>query len=44
MTLHANDRFYIPEETKRVAEKAFPKGNVSMTMRNELDLWYKDSD
>jgi hypothetical protein len=26
VTLHARDRFVIPEETVRVAEEAFPKG------------------
>jgi transposase len=43
MTLHANDIFTIPEETARVAKATFPKGNVYMTMRDELMLWYKDS-
>lgn len=44
MTLHARDRFNIPEETARVARAAFPKGNVYMTMGDELGIWYKDSD
>jgi len=44
VTLHARDRFNIPEETARVARAAFPKGNVYMTMRDELGFWYKDSD
>jgi transposase len=44
MTLHACDLFSIPAETARVAEAAFPKGNVYMTMRDKLNLWYKDSD
>jgi transposase len=43
MTLHANDQFHIPEETSQVARKAFPKGNVYLTMRDELELRYKDS-
>lgn len=43
MTLHARDRFTIPEETVRVAREAFPKGNVYMTMRDELGAWYQDS-
>jgi transposase len=43
MTLHARDHYRIPEETARVARAAFPKGNVYMTMRDELDLWYRDS-
>jgi transposase len=44
MVLHARDWFRIPEETKRVAYAAFPKGNVYMTMRDELDIRYKDSE
>ena len=44
MTLHARDLIYIPEETVRVAQAAFPKGNVYMTMRDQLNLWYKDSE
>jgi transposase len=43
MTLYANDHFTIPEETARVARATFPKGNVYMTLRDELALWYKDS-
>ncbi len=38
MTLHASDRLAIPEETARVAKATFPKGNVYMTMRDELAL------
>ncbi|MCB0191914.1 MAG: IS1182 family transposase [Anaerolineae bacterium] len=44
MTLHAQDLIHIPTETVRVARAAFPKGNVYMTMRDHLNLWYKDSD
>lgn len=44
MTLHVRDRFSIPEETAKVARAAFPKGNVYMTMRDKLALWYKDSE
>ena len=44
MTLHARDRFSIPANTTKVARAAFPKGNVYMTMRDTLDLRYKDSD
>jgi len=43
MTLHTHDTLAIPEETIQVAKAAFPKGNVYMTMRDELMLWYKDS-
>ena len=34
----------IPETTAEVAKAAFPKGNVYMTMRDHLNLHYKDSD
>ena len=44
MTLHNRDRYRIPEETSRVARRAFPKGNNYMTMRDRLDLWYLDSE
>lgn len=44
MTLHARKGYPIPEETVRVAKAAFPKGNVYMTMRDQLDLRYQDSD
>ena len=32
----------IPEQTKQVAEAAFPKGNVYMQMRDELGSIYTD--
>jgi transposase len=32
----------IPEETKRVAQMAFPKGNIYMRMRDELGTFYQD--
>jgi transposase len=44
MTLHARDRFKIPTNTARVARAAFPKGNVYITMRDKVDIRYKDSD
>lgn len=44
MTLHVRDWFAVPEETARVARAAFPKGNVYMTMRDRLGIWYKDSE
>ena len=33
----------IPEETRRVAQVAFPKGNVYMRMRDELGAFYEDT-
>lgn len=44
MTFYARDLYHVPEETVRIARATFRKGNVYMTMRDELDLWYKDSD
>ena len=32
----------IPEETKRVAKAAFPKGNTYMRMRDEIGTFYQD--
>ena len=43
MTLRIRDQIMIPDETARVARAAFPKGNVYMTMGDELGLRYKDS-
>lgn len=36
MTLHPQHEFSIPEETIRVARAAYPKGNLSMKMRDAL--------
>ena len=33
----------IPEETVEIAQASFPKGNVYMTMRDQLSLIYEDS-
>jgi len=44
MSLRARNRFTIPEATIRAARRAFPKGNVYMIMRDELDIRYKDKD
>lgn len=43
MTLHIRRWVGIPDETARVARACFPKGNVYITMRDELDLRYPDS-
>ena len=32
----------VPEETARIAHAAYPKGNVFMHMRDELDTIYQD--
>lgn len=34
----------VPEETARVARAAFPKGNLYMTMRDEIGTLYSDQD
>jgi len=44
MTFYARDLYHIPQETARIARATFGKKNVYMTMRDKLDLWYKDSD
>lgn len=40
---HWTSPFVIPEETRRIAQRAFPKGNVYMTMRDEVGLIYEDN-
>src|SRR5579885_1435328 len=42
MTLHPQHEFSIPEETTRVARAAYPKGNLSMKMRDALGTIYQD--
>ena len=44
MSVPTNFIFSVDPETARVASKAFPKGNVYMKMRDELQLSYHDSD
>jgi hypothetical protein len=36
MSLHPQVRCPIPEETARVARAAYPKGNISLRIRDEL--------
>ena len=42
MSLHPHPINDIPEPTVTVAKAAFPKGNVYMTMRDELGVFYTD--
>jgi transposase len=42
MTLHIQNWETIPAETIRVAQAAFPKGNVYLKMRDELGVLYQD--
>lgn len=43
MSLHPSWSEHIPEETKRIARGAFPKGNVYMRMRDELGVLFEDT-
>ena len=43
MSLQAKPGSTVPEETKRVAQAAFPKGNPYLTLREELAEVYADS-
>jgi transposase len=42
MSLHPQPNNEIPEQTVAVAQAAFPKSNVYMTMRDELGVFYTD--
>jgi transposase len=42
MSLHPQSLLPIPVETVRVAQSAFPQGNVSMQMRDALGSIYAD--
>ncbi len=42
MTLQPQQEFSIPEETVCVARAAYPKGNLSMNMRDTLGTIYQD--
>jgi transposase len=42
MSLHPQEILPVPEETRRVAQAAFPRGNVYMRMRDELGAIYDD--
>ena len=44
MALHPQSIQPIPRLTKEVAHQAFPKGNLYMTLRDELGSFYNDSD
>ncbi len=42
MSLQPTDPRYVPEETVRIARAAFPKGNLAMSLRTELEGIYTD--
>jgi transposase len=44
MSLQHQDPPDVPEETKRIAQAAFPRGNIYMRLRDELGLLYADAD
>lgn len=44
MVLHPHGIKPIPSLTQEIARKAFPKGNIYMTMRDELGSFYDDED
>src|SRR5687768_3525632 len=44
MCLHPHSVDPVPEQTARVAEAAFPKGTIYMTMRDELGVIFEDED
>ena len=44
MVLHPHGIKPIPSLTKEIAQKAFPKGNIYMTLRDELGTFYEDND
>jgi hypothetical protein len=41
MSLHPQEIPPIPEETRRVAQAVFPRGNIYMRMRDELGIIMK---
>ena len=43
MSLHPQDPLSIPDETKRVARAAFPKGALCLRIADELGSIYTDS-
>jgi transposase len=42
MSLQPTDPRHVPEETVRIARTAFPKGNLAMSLRTELEGIYTD--
>ncbi len=44
MSFHPQKDFTIPTETIRVAQAAFPKGNIYMKMRDELGVIYDEDE
>lgn len=43
MSLHPQKIGNIPSDTIRVAQSAFPKGNIYLKMRDEFGVFYDDN-
>jgi transposase len=43
MSMRAQPNFPVPDETRRVAQAAFPNGSLVMRIRDELGELYSDS-
>ena len=43
MSLHPQEHFSVPEETRRVAQAAFPKGTLCLQIGDQLGTIYQDS-
>ena len=44
MVLHRQSIKPIPFQTQEIARKAFPKGNLYMSLRDKLGTFYDDED
>ena len=44
MSLHPHIIEPVPDETARIARAAFPKGNPSLTLRDQLGTIFQDED
>ena len=44
MVIHRQSIKPIPSQTQEIARKAFPKGNLYMTLRDKLGTFYNDED
>lgn len=42
MTLHPRPIFEVPEETARIAQAAFPKGNIYLRIRERVGVFFTD--
>ncbi|HEX3512393.1 MAG TPA: IS1182 family transposase [Trebonia sp.] len=44
MSMHPQPWPGVPEQTARIAKRAFPKGSLAIRARDELGSWYEDED